>query len=855
MKSFKLFALLTVLLSTLPWLTPRLNAQESGGWWNTDNDIKIVFESPSNFNTVGVTCTYTGTPPSGKPLGIIYNAYAPSTVYGMDQEIKMTKSGETYSFKSKDNRNIKELQIRLYACTEITITCNGNVSSMEILPAKQGNKLKKLTIDDGSVGTLDIGDGIYLEEVVARDLRLTYAITSSANTALKKLDLYGHNLNYPYTVSAPNIEYLDLSQDHYYPNDNFKYITINNASHLKTLNVSNNRKLHTINTLDKPYSASLTELKASYCNFASLEKMGFRPGGDGATGLKTLKLESNQFTGEMDLSKFTGIEQVSVANNFLSSLQGLKYLSKLKFISCWGNDINNSSATNLMDDLYNRKSTTKGTLVFHTSFYMNHVTEEFDLDPNTCSKNTVQKAVAKNWDVREYTSLDSEEEGASDTDPNNTIPYAGSTAAILQKLDGPWDYVTDKLADGFEDALGKTEAGVDLPVLSSAYELVPGTKVTISVVLKPGFVVKEWTVNGEKQTTTATSLNITMGEAGSSTKVSVTAEKVPEYNVKYSVVGASGGTLTAATDKNETVKTNTNWIKGTKITFTAKPSTSYSVSEWTVNGTKQTTTGNTLTLTVDKTLDVQVAFAITSYTLNFGVEGGNGTLTAKNGENPINSGVAIPSGTKITFTATPAAGYEVDTWTVNGTAQAEKSNTFTLSITDKTDVKVSFKPIPEVIEKFVVTYSSGVGGTISATVPGGSEVEKGTSVTFTASPISDYKIKEWTVNGTAQASKESRLTLIIEAETDVQVTFEQEESVEALAADALVVYPNPASNLLNVSGLAVGAEARLVSLAGQVVAAAQADARGVAVLDVATLPEGEYLLLTPAAGRKVAIRR
>ena len=159
------------------------------------------------------------------------------------------------------------------------------------------------------------------------------------------------------------------------------------------------------------------------------------------------------------------------------------------------------------------------------------------------------------------------------------------------------------------------------------------------------------------------------------------------------------------------------------------------------------------------------------------------------------------------------------------------------------------------ILKFAVTYSAGEGGTISATVPGGSEVEKGTSVTFTATPDTGYKLKEWTVNGVTQSSKEATLTLVIDAATDVKVTFEQEESVEALTADALAVYPNPASNLLNVSGLAVGAEARLVSLAGKVVATAQADARGVAVLDVVTLPAGEYLLLTPAAGRKVAIRR
>ena len=830
MKRFKLFALLTVLLSALPWLAPSLKAAD---WYSSDNDIEIRFGSNTP-TKIDVICTYAGTPP-GTGMGLMVNPY--DSNYGYTS---IKNSGVRYTFAAP------VIDIRLYACTEITIYINGDVESVTIKQAKQGNKLKKLTVDKysgGSLYQLSIYDS-NLEEVTASNMGITILSCTSACTALKKINLH-RNKGKGITVKAPNIEYLDLNQEAFLPPETLKIIRLGDASNLKSLNVSNNPNLHTIET-EAPYSARLTELNADYCNFTSLDKMGFAAGGKNATGLKTLKLVGNEFT-ELNLSEFTGLERVWVPDNKLTALTGIKN-PKLTFISCWGNKINGTAASTLMNDLYNRKYITKGTIVFRAWAYTDPDSPGAP-DPNSCTAVDVQKAVAKNWSVREYNDAFLEEE--EDADPANTYDYTGLTGAILKAID---------YSLGILGYTIKTEAGVELDSWVET-ELAPGTKVTITALLDDGYTFKEWKVNGVKQTTTSTTLTITMGEAGSITTVSAQAEKIPEYTVKYTTLSGFG-TLTAATDKGEPVNNNSIWIKGTKVIFTAKPELTYAVSEWKVNGETQNTTANTLTLTLDKDLDVQVNFALKNYTLNFSVDGGNGTLTAKNGANPINSGVAIPAGTNITFEAAPAAGYEVDTWTVNGVGQPEKSNTISRAISENTDVKVTFVSIAN--PKVKVTYSAGEGGTLTADVANNSEVDKGTEVTFTATPNEKYQVESWKVNGvtvtTTQAGTETNYTgkdytLKIDGTTNVVVTFKLIESVEALAADALTVYPNPASDLLNVSGLAVGAEVRLVNLAGAVVAVAQADAQGAAALDVATLPEGEYLLLTPAAGRKVAIRR
>ena len=377
-----------------------------------------------------------------------------------------------------------------------------------------------------------------------------------------------------------------------------------------------------------------------------------------------------------------------------------------------------------------------------------------------------------------------------------------------------------------------------------------GSTLTFTATPDVGYLVESWIVNGVTETSSELTKTVTVTTA---TTVSVTFKKIPVVEEKFAVSYSAGanGTLTATVTSGAEVE------KGTSVTFTATPNTGYQVDTWSVNGTAQAEKGNTFTLTITAKMDVKVTFkpipeVIEKFAVTYSA-GANGTLTAT-----VTSGAEVEKGTSVTFTATPDTGYKLKEWTVNGVAQASKEPTLTLTIEAKTDVKVAFEKIEEepiVVEKFAVTYSAGANGTLTATVTSGTEVEKGTSVTFTATPDTGYKLKEWTVNGIAQASKEATLTLTIEAKTDVKVAFEQEESVEALAAEAVKVYPNPASNVLHIAGLAPAAEVRLVSLSGAVVATAQADEAGRVTLDVSTLPEGDYLLLTPAATRKVVVRR
>ena len=78
------------------------------------------------------------------------------------------------------------------------------------------------------------------------------------------------------------------------------------------------------------------------------------------------------------------------------------------------------------------------------------------------------------------------------------------------------------------------------------------------------------------------------------------------------------------------------------------------------------------------------------YEITFGVEGGNGKISAELNGAEILSGLKVKKGEKITFIAQPNPKYIVNNWQ-NAEASAKDLNKATLTVTQKTYVRVSFK--------------------------------------------------------------------------------------------------------------------------------------------------------------------
>ena len=201
--------------------------------------------------------------------------------------------------------------------------------------------------------------------------------------------------------------------------------------------------------------------------------------------------------------------------------------------------------------------------------------------------------------------------------------------------------------------------------------------------------------------------------------------------------------------------------EGTELIFRAEPDAGYAVNKWTVSsgsflaGGSPGSTSATLKITEDVTVTVTFGNVI------FGVDGGNGTLKAEVDGAEIASPAQVEEDKTIVFTASPHAGYMVDTWTITGgqtlAGGVPGSSTAMVKITEPITVAVSFKLRPPTTYA-VIFGAEGTppNGSISATYKAdgtafssGTAVAENTVLVFTASPATDYKVEKWTVNGAA----------------------------------------------------------------------------------------------------------
>ena len=271
----------------------------------------------------------------------------------------------------------------------------------------------------------------------------------------------------------------------------------------------------------------------------------------------------------------------------------------------------------------------------------------------------------------------------------------------------------------------------------------------------------------------------------------------PKHAITFSVEGGNGTLKAKADGVDETSTSPINVEEGKTVTFTAKASDGYRVKGWTLDGKAVNGSNNSYLFTVSKAVSVKVSFEATppaKYTVTLN-QTSNGTVTASS-TIPQDG---VDKDTEITFTATANPGYRVNTWTVSPN-EAIKSGggkgetTATLKITANTTVSVSFEEIP----KHNVTFSvEGGNGTLKAKADGVDEtaaspitVEEDKTVTFTATPATGHRVKEWKVGDTVvKGNKTNTYTHTVKKAVTVTVSFEAipDGAILTLAADKNVV--------------------------------------------------------------------
>ena len=407
---------------------------------------------------------------------------------------------------------------------------------------------------------------------------------------------------------------------------------------------------------------------------------------------------------------------------------------------------------------------------------------------------------------------------------------------------------------------GSLTAKVGETKLTTGDQVEEGKEIVFTA--KPGFLmeVDKWTVNGTEKAPSAENpnvLKVTMGKEDIEVKVSFST---PKKTITFTA-GENGSIV--AKYGNQTLTSPAKVAGGSVVKLIATPNEGYEIEGWYKNGATVADpalgTQTEIEEQVWQDVTVLVKFKETvHYTVTYEA-GENGTLaaTVEKGEETkaLASGGKVVAGTFVTFTATPAEGYEVDEWKVDGTVDAEHAKIGELrkEITADTKVTVSFKKKPEPVKEFAITINAvepAEAGTLTVTddkgaaVLTGAKVAQGTKLTVTAEAKDKYEFKNFTINkkeiGTdaegvikVTDKKKYTYTLEVKGSTVIGATFSKTTSAEDILAQT--------KEFAVVDGSIYCPGARMIALYtmdGALVRTIEAE-----VMEVRDLAAGNYLVI------------
>ncbi len=287
--------------------------------------------------------------------------------------------------------------------------------------------------------------------------------------------------------------------------------------------------------------------------------------------------------------------------------------------------------------------------------------------------------------------------------------------------------------------------------------------------------------------------------------------------------------------------------RGAYIVFKVEPDKGYIVDKWFVNDEEvHSREVNSYDATFEESSEIKVTFRKPKLTI---ADAEGGKIVAKVGDKEVSNDADVALGENVSIEATPDAGYELTALTAN-----DKDILAAKSFAMKGDTKVAATFTRKAnVANYKVTLKSNEHGTISIKEKVDlNAVPEGTKLTVEAKGANDKcELTKLTANG-VDILKDKTFT--VAKDTEVIAEFVDHTGIDAVVADAFVIYPNPASESATITGLAPEAAVALYTLDGQLITRLAADRSGHLQIDLTALSEGTYLVVTEGAAQRLVVK-
>ena len=306
--------------------------------------------------------------------------------------------------------------------------------------------------------------------------------------------------------------------------------------------------------------------------------------------------------------------------------------------------------------------------------------------------------------------------------------------------------VSRKAADGY------VHAGYAGDNFTSNNTVYAGSDVTFTAAPATGYRVQEWKVNGAVQQDNGLNITANTLTLSNITEAKNVTVQFMQVGSKVTAAAGSNGSITSGkvADKDVEYTGGFTLAENAQATFTAQPDTGYEVDQWLVNGSNAQSGGTTFNYTAasgNTGAAITVIFRQIEYQVKWTAEHGTVTVSGHTGES-----ATIRGGEELSFTASPADGYTLIDWKVNGERQNSHATSFQWTVPNGAAMSsaVSTFVIEPVFSRgtYAVTITKPDHASITANKQNLSAVTGGEEVTFTAAPEDGYILIGWTVNGT-----------------------------------------------------------------------------------------------------------
>ena len=374
------------------------------------------------------------------------------------------------------------------------------------------------------------------------------------------------------------------------------------------------------------------------------------------------------------------------------------------------------------------------------------------------------------------------------TDNPRTITVTGDATYIAMFEELPAQYIITVLS-----------ANSDQGSVAGGGTFYAGTEIQISAIASEGFRFAAWNDGNHDNPRTIT-------VTGDATYIA-TFEVLPQ---QYTI------TVISENDIQGTVAGGGTFDEGAEIQITATPNFGYRFVSWNDGNTENP---RAIIVTADATY-IATFEALQMYTIEaYSDDDSNGTVTG---------GGTYPEGYSVTLIATPENGYVFTSWN-----DGNRENPRTITVTENATFIAYFADASSV-QTYTITVRS-MNDNFGTTTGSGVYAE-GTIVTITAIPASGYRFVWWN-----DRNQDNPRQITVTGNATYTAVFALENGVEETSVSEISIFPNPTSDILNITSSETILEIEIVNVMGQIVNRMEVNSDNV-VCDVEGLKAGMYFV-------------